>query len=152
MFTQPNLLVKKLHPDAKLPTRGTSDAAGYDLYAMGSGVIAPGQKALVKTGIAVRMPNECVFQHLKVYGSIRSRSGLSVKNEIEVGAGVIDLDYCQEVGVVLRNHGDKPFEYAHHSRIAQLVLEVHVTPDVKEVEELPDRDNDRVGGFGSTGI
>jgi dUTP pyrophosphatase len=145
------LLIKKLSPDAKLPSRATNYSAGYDLYALEAGSVMPGAKALVKTGIAIRMPK--LPYPFKVYGSIRSRSGLSVKAELETGAGVIDYDYNNAVGVVLRNFGGSEFVYEKHARIAQLVLEVHITPDVVEVEDLPEvENNDRVGGFGSTGL
>ena len=146
-----NLSIQKLHPDARLPTISTDLSAGYDLYAVSGGECPPRSRVLVKTGIAIRLP-VLPIPYLKVYGSIRSRSGLSYKKSIDVGAGVIDFDYLQEVGVVLVNHSDRVFQWNKHDRIAQLVLEVHTTPDVVEVETLPPINARRMGGFGSTGV
>jgi dUTP pyrophosphatase len=148
---QPNLLVKKLHPDAKIPTKGTNYAAGYDIYSLENGVILPGEKNVVSTGISIRLPK--IEEPYHIYGSIRSRSGLSVKSNLETGAGVIDLDYCGEIKIVLRNFGKEPFNYDKHTRIAQLILEVHYISDIKEAMEFPELENhDRKGGFGSTGL
>jgi len=144
-----SLHIVKLHSDAKVPTIGTDYSAGYDLYSLLSGEILSGEKALVRTGICIRLPT--LPYPYKVYGSIRSRSGLSVKSNIEVGAGVIDYDYKGEIQVVLRNHGKETFYYNQHDRIAQMVLEVHITPFIVESTCLPELETDRDGGFGSTG-
>jgi dUTP pyrophosphatase len=144
-------LIKKLDKDAKLPTRSTTYAAAYDLYSLNDGVVEPLKNAIIPTGIAIRIPQ--IEFPLKVYASIRSRSGLSAKKQIEVGAGVIDLDYCDEVKVVLFNHSDVVFAYKKHDRIAQLILEVFIAPDIAEVDEFPQlENNNRSGGFGSTGL
>lgn len=151
MNTLQSLQVKKLHDNAILPTRATTYDAGYDLYALEDGEISCNDKAIVQTGIAIRIPQ--LPEPFKVYGSIRSRSGLSAKWNLEVGAGVIDLAYDQEIRVILYNHTYKTFKYRAGDRIAQLILEVHVTPGVVEVAELPVlENNDRIGGFGSTGM
>lgn len=147
-FKNMNLSVKKLDPEAKLPTRATEYDAGYDLYSLSSGSIPSKQKKLIKTGISIRMPT--LPNPLKLYASIRSRSGLSFKHSLEVGAGVIDYAYTNEIGVILYNHSDTEFVYDKHDRIAQLVLEVIITPDVQEVEAFEPIE-DRNGGFGSTG-
>jgi dUTP pyrophosphatase len=159
MFSLDTLKVIKLSPEAKLPTRATEYDAGYDLYALNEGEIAPNTHSIIPLGIAIRLP--VLPYPYKIYGSIRSRSGLSAKNNIEVGAGVIDYSYTKEVCVILHNHnlynnlhiyGDKIFKYKKHDRIAQLILEVHVTPDVEEVKEFDVlKNNSRNGGFGSTG-
>ena len=85
----------------------------------------------------------------KVYGRIAPRSGLAVNHGITVGAGVIDMDFAREVGVVLFNHGDKDLVIKKGHRIAQLILERCETPDVKEVSEMHETFR---GGFGSTGL
>jgi len=140
------LLVKKLHPDAKLPMRQTTGSAGYDLYSLTDGIIIANSRLLIKTGIAIKLPSG-------TYGRIASRSGLSVKKGIEVGAGVIDEDYRYDVGVLLHNHGDTPFVFDKHTRIAQLIITPIVTPDVEEITEFEeDFENNRTGGFGSTGL
>jgi dUTP pyrophosphatase len=150
-YLQP-LQVQKLHADAKIPTRATTYDAGYDLYALESGQIESNDMAIIRTGIAVRLPQ--LQYPFRVYGSMRARSGLSAKNCLEVGAGVVDLGYSGEIKVILHNHSKSTiFRYNAGDRIAQLVLEVHVTPEVVEVDELPPlKDNDRRDGFGSTGI
>jgi dUTP pyrophosphatase len=143
------LQIKRLHPEAKLPVRSTNYAAGYDLFALNDGVIEPRNKTIIKTGIAIRIPQPKGYN---VYGSIRSRSGLSAKYNLEVGAGVIDFDYEKDVGIILYNHSDILFRYNAGDRIAQLVLEMHITPEIVEVADLQQTDSNRDGGFGSTGI
>lgn len=84
------------------------------------------------------------------YGRVAPRSGLAWKNFIDVGAGVIDQDYRGNVGVILFNHSDTPFEIKKGDRIAQLILERIVHPVVVEADTLSDTDRG-AGGFGSTG-
>ena len=79
------------------------------------------------------------------------RSGLAWKHSIDVGAGVIDADYRGPVGVILFNHSDQDFAVKAGDRIAQLILERIVMPDVMEVEDLESTTRGS-GGFGSTGI
>lgn len=136
--------VKLLTHDAKVPTRGSTEAAGLDLYAISSEVINPGERKLLDTGIAISlMPS--------TYARIAPRSGLAVKNGIDVMAGVVDSDYRGSLKVCLINLGDKPFNIAKHDRIAQLIVEhcILVEPVVVKSLESTDRGN---GGFGSTGI
>ena len=139
-----NLRVKKLIPDATLPTRGSGGAVGYDLYSTEELVVPPTHRALVGTGIAIVLP-------VGVYGRVAPRSGLAVKHGIQVGAGVIDPDYTGEIKVVLFNHGDKDFEVKKGDRIAQLILERCETPEVEEVGEVKDTERGSKG-FGSTGV
>lgn len=137
------LRVKKLSESAKLPTRGSSKAAGYDLYAAKDTIVLARNKAIVPTDISIAVPHG-------TYGRVAPRSGLAVKNFIDVGAGVIDEDYRGPVGVVLFNFSDTDFKIKQGDRIAQLVLEKIMTPDVEEVEDL-DATERGAGGFGSTG-
>ncbi|CAD6936573.1 unnamed protein product [Tilletia controversa] len=131
-------------PHAKLPTRGSAAAAGYDLYAA-EDVLLPGGngRKVVPTGIKLAVPEGC-------YGRVAPRSGLASKHGIDVGAGVIDADYRGLLGVLLFNFGDADFQIKAGDRIAQLVLEQIRTPDVAEVENLEETDRG-AGGFGSTG-
>lgn len=138
-----SLGIKRLTPDAILPTRGSVDAVGYDLYSIEDCNILPGNHHLVGTGIATLLP-------VGVYGRVAPRSGLAVKHGIQVGAGVVDPDYTGEVKVVLFNHGDKDFEIKKGDRIAQLVLERCETPPVEEVVSVEETERGS-GGFGSTG-
>lgn len=137
------LQVKRLTDSSKLPTRGSAFAAGYDLYASESVVVKSKDRALVPTGIAISVP-------LGTYGRIAPRSGLAVKYGIDVGAGVIDRDFCGEIKVLLMNHGNANYTINAGDRIAQLILENISSPEVKEVNELDDTARGN-GGFGSTG-
>ncbi|KAJ9095008.1 hypothetical protein QFC21_005801 [Naganishia friedmannii] len=206
------LLIKRLTPAAQLPTRGSTLAAGYDMYAAVEKVVPAHGKALVSTGISIAVPEG-------TYGRVAPRSGLASKFSIHTGAGVIDADYRGEVFVLLFNLGDAEFKASKlgklwiagsgkrvwvekdlngkgnvnfcdgrqdisrrrlsrsamrgarglslalnvGDRIAQLILERIVTPDVVEVDLLHvltsafgyDQDLDATargsGGFGSTG-
>lgn len=140
----PALLVKKLNPLAKLPTRGSEFAVGYDLTSVEQvDIPAFGSRKIIKTGLSISIPEN-------TYARIAPRSGLACRSGIDVGAGVIDPDYTGEIQVVLFNHGNTPFTVEVGDRIAQLILEVVRTPPVLEVENLPV--TQRGGsGFGSTG-
>ncbi|KAI1660176.1 dUTPase-like protein [Daldinia decipiens] len=139
----PPLLIKKLSPAAKLPTRGSPFSAGYDLYAAHPTTIPSRGKALVDTDIAIAVP-------AGTYGRIAPRSGLAAKHFIDTGAGVIDADYRGQVKVLLFNHSDADFAVAEGDRVAQLVVERIYTPEVLEVQELEESVRG-AGGFGSTG-
>ena len=115
-----SLQVKLLSQYATLPSRGSLDAAGYDLSSAQACVIPPGDKALVKTDIAICMPEG-------VYGRVAPRSGLSWKKHIGVGGGVIDRDYRGNVGVILFNHGKEDLKIKPKDRVAQLILERYAT-------------------------
>ncbi|KAG9237612.1 dUTPase-like protein [Amylocarpus encephaloides] len=139
----PALLVKKLSDKAKLPTRGSAFAAGYDIYAARDAVVPGRGKVLVDTDLSMAVP-------AGTYGRIAPRSGLASKHMIDTGAGVIDADYRGQVKVLLFNHGEKDFEVKEGDRVAQLVLERIYTPEVVEVLELEESVRG-TGGFGSTG-
>ncbi|TRM68427.1 dUTP diphosphatase [Schizophyllum amplum] len=138
-----NLLIKRHSEKARLPTRGSALAAGYDMYSAESKVVPAHGKALVDTGISVAVP-------AGTYGRVAPRSGLASKFMIDTGAGVIDADYRGKVFVLLFNHSEKDFQIEEGDRIAQLILERIVNPDVMEVDDL-DETLRGAGGFGSTG-
>ena len=139
--------VKKLNDNAILPTYGSLEAAGADLYACleEAIVIAPGESKFVPTGLAMEIPRGYA-------GLIYARSGLACKRGLAPAnkVGVVDSDYRGEFMVVLYNHGNVPQEIAHGERIAQLVITPVFTPGFTEVVELSDTDRS-AGGFGSTG-
>ena len=137
------LLFKRLHPAAQLPTRGSEGAAGLDLYAIERVTIQPGARAAVRTGLAAAVPEG-------FYGRVAPRSGLAVRHGIDVLAGVIDSDYRGEILCALVNHGDAPFEVEPGTRVAQLIIEAIATPEPDWAEELPETTRG-AGGFGSTG-
>ena len=133
--------------DLPLPAYATDDAAGMDLLAAVTEdlVLAPGERALVPTGLAMAIPAGYEVQ-------VRPRSGLALKNGITVlnTPGTVDADYRGEVGVILMNHGHESFTISRGMRIAQMVV-APVTRGVwHEVAELPDSGRG-AGGFGSTG-
>ena len=135
--------IKKLEPDAKLPTRATPGSAGYDLYSYDNGTISPGCQVLVSTKIAMKIPDGYC-------GLIWTRSGLSVKHGIETGAGVIDSDYRKDVGVVLHNLSNTSFNYTKGMRIAQLLITPILTLNIV-CEDTDTFDDTKRGGYGSTG-
>eukprot|EP00892_Ulva_mutabilis_P005048 jgi/Ulvmu1/2915/UM147_0013.1 len=139
----PTLKVKLLKDNAKLPSRGSSGAAGYDLSSAEACTIPARGKYIVSTGVSVAIPPEC-------YGRVAPRSGLAAKHSIDVGAGVIDCDYRGELKVILFNFSDQDFEVKEGDRIAQLVLERIMIAEVAQVESLDGTDRG-AGGFGSTG-
>ena len=138
------LYVQLLSESASVPQRMSEGAAGYDIKASQDVTIGPGERALVSTGIAMNAPKG-------TYIRIAPRSGLAVKNAIQVGAGVVDSDYVGEVKVLLFNCGSSPFEIKTGDRIAQAIVEQIKTPDVMVVGKLEDTARG-AGGFGSTGV
>jgi len=140
------LNVTKLTPSAILPTRATPGAVGYDLFSIDSYVVLPGRRVVVATGITIQLPPG-------TYGRIAPRSGLAVKHGLDTLAGVIDPDYTGEIKVVLQNLDvNQPFVIRPGYRIAQLILEQCVTPEVVEVEATVTPTTQRGdAGFGSTG-
>lgn len=141
---EPVLKVKKLTDSAKLPVRASARAAGYDIIASEGAKVPSKGKEVIKTGIAIAVPPG-------YYGRVAPRSGLAVKNFIDVGAGVIDEDYRGPLGIVLFNFSDVDFIVNPGDRVAQLLLEKIITPQVVEVTDLDSTDRGE-GGFGSTGI
>lgn len=137
--------IKRLIDRLPAPVRATDGSAGYDLRsAIGAIIIQPGERRIVETGFAWQIPEGFM-------GLIRPRSGLAVRQGLHVMAGLIDSDYRDEVKVVLVNLGDKPIEVMPADRIAQMVVTSCHCPQLIEVDEL-DTDDDRGGGFGSTGV
>ncbi|KAJ0086531.1 hypothetical protein Patl1_09125 [Pistacia atlantica] len=138
------LRVKKLSEKAVLPSRGSPFAAGYDLSSATETKVPARGKALVPTDLSIAIPEG-------TYARVAPRSGLAWKHSMDVGAGVIDADYRGPVGVILFNHSDVDFEVKAGDRIAQLIIEKIMTPDVLVVEDL-DSTLRGEGGFGSTGV
>lgn len=139
--------VKKLRNNAILPTYGSKDAAGADLYAcLDRDVqICPGETIMIPTGLAMELPQGYA-------GLIFARSSMGVKRGLAPAnkVGVIDADYRGEFMVALHNHGSQTQIVAPGERIAQLVIVPVLTPGFVEVQELSDTVRGE-GGFGSTG-
>jgi len=128
---------------AKIPTKGTRDSAGYDLYSTENGIIYPNSRVMIGTGISIKLSTG-------YYGRIAPRSGLAYKNGIDIFGGVIDSDYIGEIKCILYNSGNEPYEYNVGDRIAQLIIEKHYNVDFVKLDEL--ENTSRASGFGSTGI
>ena len=141
------IAVKILREGAKLPTYGSREAAGADLYACleAEMEIQPGKTAFVPTGIAMEVPVGCA-------GLIYARSGLACKRGLAPAnkVGVVDSDYRGEIMVALHNHGLEVQTVAPGERIAQMIITPVLTPAYETVEELSDTSRG-AGGFGSTG-
>lgn len=139
--------VKKLNPNASLPTYGSCEAAGADLYACLEApvTIQPGETAWIPTGIALEVPKGCA-------GLVYARSSMGVKRGLAPAnkVGVIDSDYRGEIRVVLLNHGKTAQVVEHGERVAQFLITPVLTPAYTEVEDLSNTDRG-TGGFGSTG-
>ena len=130
--------------NAQIPTKGSEHSAGYDLYSCCNALIYPQERMLIKTGIVLEIPEG-------FYGRIAPRSGLALKNGIDVMAGVIDSDYRGEIGVILYNTDkNTPFHIKIGDRIAQLIIEKYYTFDLQQAEDLNVSERG-TGGFGSTG-
>jgi len=140
-----SLLNIKMLDGAILPKQGTSQSAGFDLYAFEDITIEPNTLNKVRTGIFITCPKN-------TYARIAPRSGLAYKNWIDVFAGVIDRDYTDEVMVLLFNHGPNIFKITKGDRIAQMIFEKICTPKFNILSnEMVLDETDRKGGFGSTG-
>ncbi|KAH8732631.1 dUTPase-like protein, partial [Phaeosphaeriaceae sp. PMI808] len=137
------LQVLLLSEHAKAPTKGSAYAAGHDLYSARELTIPARGRALVPTDISISVP-------VGTYGRVAPRSGLAYKHGIDTLAGVIDADYRGPVGVILANLSDTDFEVEVGDRVAQLIVEKIVMPDVVVVEKLEESVRG-AGGFGSTG-
>lgn len=134
---------EKLNEEAVMPIRGTRKSAGYDLCAIEGFVIDPGKRVLIKTGLTVTLEDN-------EYLAIVPRSGLAYKKGITVlnTPGTIDADYYPgEIGVILFNSSDETFVVEKGDRIAQAILCEYKTMGTDLVKE-----EDRNGGFGSTGV
>ncbi|NOT64311.1 MAG: dUTP diphosphatase [Acidobacteria bacterium] len=137
------LALKQLHPNAKLPHRAATDAAGADLYCIDGFTLQSGERRAIPTGVSIAIPRG-------FYGRIAPRSGWAAKHGIDTLAGVIDSDYRGEILVLLINLGSEPFTASAGERIAQLIIERIALCDFAWAEALQESERG-AGGFGSTG-
>ena len=142
-----SIRVKLLREGARLPTYGSAEAAGADLYACleEEMTIMPGATAFVPTGIALEVPRGCA-------GLIYARSGMACKRGLAPAnkVGVVDSDYRGEIMVALHNHGSSSQTVGNGERITQFLITPVLTPAYEAAEELSDTVRN-AGGFGSTG-
>lgn len=131
------------HDSAKIPTKGSKNAAGYDLYSISNTIVYPHSRSIIHTGLKLQIPNG-------VYGKISPRSGLARDYGIHVGAGIIDEDYRGPLTVLLFNLSNARFNVNEGDRIAQIIFEKHFNCEFVEVDELEETERGE-NGFGSTG-
>ena len=140
--------IRKLNPNARIPTRGSEQAAGYDIYACLDTQTAtiPAHKTVkVSTGISMAIPEG-------YFGAIFARSGLASKQGLRPAncVGVIDSDYRGELMIMLHNDTDEPKTIENGDRVGQLVILPYMTIDFEEADSL-DETQRGAGGFGSSG-
>ena len=142
-----NIKVKKLKPDATVPTMGSKFAAGADLYSAEDEdvVIEPGETKFIGTGLAMEIPEGYV-------GLVYARSGLACKRGLAPAnkVGVVDSDYRGEIKVALHNHGKEAQTVEKGERIAQMVIAPYLSVNYEEADALSETERGD-GGFGSTG-
>ena len=146
-MTKLDIRIKKLNPQAQIPTYGTPFSAGADLYALVEQpiVIRPGETVLIHTGLAMEI--------CEGYGGfVFARSGLATKKGLAPAnkVGVIDADYRGEIRVILVNRGKEAFRIEPGDRIAQMVIAPVVRAQWQLCSQL-DATERQDGGFGSTG-
>lgn len=138
------LKIKLLKNDAKIPTKNTEEAAGWDLYSPDNYNIKSHSGCPIFIGIAIGVPKS-------YYGRIAPRSGLAFRNCIDVLGGVVDSDYTGEICAILFNNSDECVEIKKGDRVAQLILEKYASgAKIEIVEELLDTERGE-NGFGSSG-
>lgn len=143
------LNIKKLYPDITTPIYGSDFAAGLDIASYEDISVLPRSRVLVSTGISLSWNGENANEY---YLRIAPRSGLSVKNNIDIGAGVIDFDYRGEIKICfINNHNDNTYIIKKGDKIAQLILERINRFKSINIVENHDETNRGSNGFGSTG-
>lgn len=146
-MTQVRVLRLAHNLDLPLPSRGTSGSAGFDLAsAEPDFVLAPGERRLVATGLAIELPHGWE-------GQVRPRSGLALRHGLTMpnAPGTIDSDYRGELRVILQNGGSEPVTITRGDRIAQVVFAKYEVPELVDATELAESARGP-GGFGSTGV
>ena len=142
----PTFKVALIHPSARVPERAHGRSAGYDLHAAEAAVVPAGGRACIRLGLSLQMPEDC-------YARIAPRSGLALRNGLDVLAGVIDSDFRGELTVILQNNGDAAFNVNIGDRCAQLIFEKIYTPVLERVSyEMLTETERGGGGLGSTGV
>ncbi len=141
--------IKKLRPDAKVPSYATEGSAACDLCYAGDGdmTVAPGETAMVPTGLSISPGRGDVAAFIYARSGLASKRGIAPANCV----GVIDSDYRGEIKVALHNHSKEPFTVSPGDRIAQMVIAPVIKAAFEEVDTLDETERS-CGGFGSTGV
>ncbi|MBU0470979.1 MAG: dUTP diphosphatase [Nanoarchaeota archaeon] len=138
------LKIKKLHPEAKMPSYANPGDAGMDFYSNEDLILQPNERKLIPTGISMAIPKGYV-------GLIWDKSGLASKYGIKTMAGVIDSGYRGEIKILVHNLSADPFEIKRSTKIAQMLIQPIEQKELIEVDELEDTERGEKG-FGSTGL
>lgn len=148
------LKVVKLHDDVVKPSYGSVYAAGLDICSYGEHIVHAGTRTSIPTGLCIEWINDTYDEQLNphnYYLRIAPRSGLSIKHNIDIGAGVIDYDYRGEIKICFINNSDKDYHIKHGDRIAQGILEqISHFSSIDIVDHLDETERN-INGFGSTG-
>ena len=146
-MSQVQVLITRLDPDLPLPRYAKPGDAGADIVSRIDITLAPGERALVPTGIAIALPDGYV-------ALVHPRSGLAIKHGVTMvnSPGTVDAGYRGELQIILINHDrSEPISFKRGDRIAQLVIQQVERAEFVEVNELPGSGRG-TGGFGSTGV
>ena len=138
------LKIKKLSPDATLPSYANKDDAGMDLYSNESVLISPHERKNISTGIAMIIPSGYA-------GLIWDKSGIAAKHGLKTLGGVIDAGYRGEIKIVVHNLSSVPYRVEKGTKIAQMLIQHIEQKDIMEVEELDETERGEKG-FGSSGL
>lgn len=130
------------HENSMIPTKGTPESAGYDVYSTCSGIIRAGKREKINLGIILEIPQGFFIK-------IEPRSGLANKYGIIILAGIIDSDYRNEIQCILYNSGDEDYHFNVRDRIAQIIMYKNYNYEYIETNKI--NTTQRKGGFGSTG-
>lgn len=143
--------VKKLQENAIIPTQGSKDSAGFDVYSVEDMTLLPLSVTAISTGIAIEPEiNNELKKDFSVYTKVESRSGLCKKFNLHAEAGIIDLDYRGEIKVLVANTSKKAYQVKKGDKIAQLIVNIIPKVTFEEDKELSDTERGQ-NGFGSTG-
>ena len=137
------ILVKRLHPDAKLPSYAHPGDAGMDLFAVERTVVKAGERTAVKTGVSMEIPDGYV-------GLIWDKSGVAVKGGMKALGGVIDSGYRGEILVGIGNIGSTDYVFEAGHKVAQMLIQKIERPEIELADSLSDTSRGH-GAFGSTG-
>ena len=124
----PKLKVRPLTKDATIPSKGSKMAAGYDIHSAENKIIPPKKRALVKTDLEVQVPPG-------TYGRLAPKSSLTIKYDLDIGAGVVDEDFTGNLNVALINNGVNELAISKGMKIAQLICEKIEQPTLEIVEQ-----------------
>lgn len=137
------LKIKKLHPDAKLPSYAHEGDAGMDIYSNEDKIIKAGERETISTGISMEVEKGYV-------ALVWDKSGMASKHGVKTMAGVIDSGYRGEIRIVLLNTSNQPYQIRKHDKIVQILIQPIVRGIIEEVADLIDSSRGS-SGFGSTG-